>query len=512
MRQTLKGSKIQFEYLHFEYKVTYMTIVSESAGQKFPASETKRQFQALTSLEVSNYEKYVAQGSVPNSPHYMDLQRIQEYLPTYYTLNREMFCSLENNKSKQNLFIRMRQMFNEGIYDASMIYYTGAANRQGNWVIQSQEFGEEEISFKDIHDIWAKRTSKQKHLLLILDSNSSGSWVRDHAKSPLAAEISVVAAAKENQKAFESEVGGYLTHNLLKYLNKKALENVVETPQTPQFGGNYLICKKFTNIFVNLNSWADLSSIQKLEYMVMDFDNGTYIGHVAGGQKHHWGVFLWKNGPFKDCKYLGEFSNGKLHGRGMLIYTHGRLYEGEFSQNTHHGMAVETYPNKDRYVGQFERGYKNGRGTYYYANGEIYEGDFKDNKPHGTGVLKIPNGNSYSGSFANGKCNGRGKFMYKNGDVYEGEWRESMKHGRGTYFYNDGSQYDGEFYNGVRHGFGKHVSATNEVYEGTWENDLKSGDGVFRANGQTFMGEYNNGKIKQTTKFFSKTGTQKLQF
>jgi len=60
--------------------------------------------------------------------------------------------------------------------------------------------------------------------------------------------------------------------------------------------------------------------------MVIDHENGQYVGQVSNGQKNFWGVFVWTAGQFKDCMYMGEFVQNSLHGRGILFYNNGRIY------------------------------------------------------------------------------------------------------------------------------------------------------------------------------------------
>lgn len=512
-KQTMHGKKLFYDYLAYDYKASFTTIASIYSGKKYAQKEVQRVPQKLPDLEAQNYQNLKNQFPDFEGASVIDCQRIRQHFSQFYTLHKDILCSFENNKSLKNVLVNLRQMFNDQRFDASIVYYAGPANRQGNWVIESRESGDEEVPFKEIRELWNNRSSKQSHLALILDSNHSGKWIKElNALDPKIDSISIATACKDQEKAIESEIGGFYTHNLLKLLTKNSIENVIATPQTPQFGGDYLALKKFTNLFLKFNNWQELSEFQKSDFSLIDYENGTYLGHLLNGQKHFWGVFQWKKGVFEGCKYLGEFRGGKLNGKGILIYNNGRIYEGDFVNNTPDGKATETYPNKDKYVGQFSRGYKNGKGTYYYANGEVYEGKFVDNKPHGQGVLKMPNGSIYEGNFANGKCNGKGKFKYANGDVYEGDWQNSVKHGKGTYTYSNGSVYVGEFAYGLRHGFGKFSTPAGEVYEGNWEKDLKSGEGNFVANGQTFAGEWVRGQLAQTSKFFSKTGTQKIIF
>lgn len=67
--------------------------------------------------------------------------------------------------------------------------------------------------------------------------------------------------------------------------------------------------------------------------------------------------------------YQGECDDqGRHHGRGIMKYSDGSIFEGVFK----HGM-----PEK---------------GKFKYPNGNIYEGQLKDNKPHGQGIWKEQKG------------------------------------------------------------------------------------------------------------------------
>ena len=69
----------------------------------------------------------------------------------------------------------------------------------------------------------------------------------------------------------------------------------------------------------------------------------------------------------EECRYEGQYRNGKREGFGKFFMTNGDRYEGEF-QNNHY----------------------NGRGIYYWQNGLYYIGKFKDDKKEGFGILCSP--------------------------------------------------------------------------------------------------------------------------
>lgn len=64
-------------------------------------------------------------------------------------------------------------------------------------------------------------------------------------------------------------------------------------------------------------------------------------------------------------KYVGEWKNGKKHGKGICIYSGG----------------------EETYDGDWENGTWNGQGTHTYAGGlNFYKGGFKDGRRHGQGL------------------------------------------------------------------------------------------------------------------------------
>ena len=78
------------------------------------------------------------------------------------------------------------------------------------------------------------------------------------------------------------------------------------------------------------------------------------------GEKHGKGILYDVNGS---VEYEGDFVNGKMEGKGKLIYGDGSYYEGQFSDNK-----------------------RNGKGIIYSKNGDIiYEGDYVNNEQEGIG-------------------------------------------------------------------------------------------------------------------------------
>jgi S1-C subfamily serine protease len=127
-----------------------------------------------------------------------------------------------------------------------------------------------------------------------------------------------------------------------------------------------------------------------------------------------YGTYNYSSGS----KYVGEWKNGKMHGRGTyLAFTGSRKYVGEWKDNKMHGRGTYTWSNGLRYVGGFEDNVVRGGGTLTYTDGLKYVGEFQDdsmNKTNDPGLLSNPmlvstNGIKYlasgevAGTYWNGK-------------------------------------------------------------------------------------------------------------
>ena len=83
-----------------------------------------------------------------------------------------------------------------------------------------------------------------------------------------------------------------------------------------------------------------------------------------------------------------------------MYYTEGKLkkakdntpktmpfYYGEAKKKQPQGRGLMEYSNGDIYIGQWEMGKKNGMGKMVYENGDVYEGNWKDDRRMGEGTL-----------------------------------------------------------------------------------------------------------------------------
>ena len=166
-------------------------------------------------------------------------------------------------------------------------------------------------------------------------------------------------------------------------------------------------------------------------------DEGKCMTSCVNGK----GVMNYTDGS----TYTGEWKNGKRHGKGTLVYADGRKYEGPFENDCFHGKGTLTlsdgrtihglwrngeqitarFTNGDIFTGKWEdNGKFCGNGTVTLPNGDRYSGGFQDNKYHGQGVMSYADGSKYTGEFKNGKFNGKGAISFPDGTVIKSDWKD----------------------------------------------------------------------------------------
>ena len=181
-----------------------------------------------------------------------------------------------------------------------------------------------------------------------------------------------------------------------------------------------------------------------------------------------------KEQEFSDgSKYIGDFVNGKMSGKGKYIWKDGSYYEGDFVDGNFQGYGVRVYPSGSRYEGYWVNDLPSGKGKYTWVDGDYYEGDFLNDKFHGHGKYVYPSGAYYEGTYVNDKRTGKGKYTWDDGTYYEGDFLDGKYHGYGKKTSINGYIYEGEFQNNKRHGKGRRTSPTGKVREYYYENDKR---------------------------------------
>jgi hypothetical protein len=194
------------------------------------------------------------------------------------------------------------------------------------------------------------------------------------------------------------------------------------------------------------------------------------IGQWRYNQFTGWGRESRRNGEMLE----GRFTNGRVNGKGIFLTVKGNKYVGDFVNNKLHGKGKLTTKHIQ------------------------YSGEFKNNKMDGKGKMIFNNGHQYEGEFRDNEINGKGKFTWQNGDVYEGMMLRGKMNGYGKYTYAaNGQIFEGQFVNGVKRGDGKITYPSGKIYEGKFLNGVPQGQGVITENGKSVEVIFHNGKAHE---------------
>lgn len=262
------------------------------------------------------------------------------------------------------------------------------------------------------------------------------------------------------------------------------------------------------------------------------YESGAkYQGSFRKGKIHGDGILYFSNGN----KYIGNWINQYREGKGKLIFANGEVYKGNFKKSQFSGSGTMTFNNGDKYVGNWAEDIQNGEGKYYYEDGNRYEGTFKKGKLHGQGTMYYKDGSKYVGSWKKNYKDGEGKFQKSDGSTLIGLWlsgkyigkdgkdnnKESANedpiivstdsdvseknmrdcnnnycvNGNGFFNYSDGTKYVGEFENGMPQGQGTCFYANGDKYVGNWKKHAPHGEGImYYKNGRVLGANWVYGK------------------
>ena len=179
-------------------------------------------------------------------------------------------------------------------------------------------------------------------------------------------------------------------------------------------------------------------------------------------------------------RYAGDRDPAGLrHGKGRYEFPNpAYTYEGDFHHGRKHGVGTFTTPDGGRYVGEFVDDEITGRGERAWGDGRTYVGTFTLGEMNGEGRLTRPDGGSYDGGWRANRRHGRGVDTHgPTGDTYDGEWVDGKRHGVGVAVL-------------------RRSAGGEETYEGAWERDERHGEGRMenRSTGETYSGGWREGK------------------
>ncbi|PON29894.1 hypothetical protein TGAM01_v201260 [Trichoderma gamsii] len=174
------------------------------------------------------------------------------------------------------------------------------------------------------------------------------------------------------------------------------------------------------------------------------------------------------------------------HGRGILRYSDGSVYDGQWEHSNYSGSGK--YTSKDEeYVGSWVDGLKSGHGKLITSDGQIiYDGWFANDKRSGAGTLNyVQTGVSYTGQWSKDVPSGKGTWKWADGSWWESTWggsngKTASGSGRTRRLFANGDLYEGETTNHEMTGTGKVTLSSGEVYRGQVKNSKRHGQGSFK--------------------------------
>lgn len=163
-----------------KYDVQWMFIGSR-ANSNPNFLNTQKERETMPRKEREKYQKYRAIED-REMPILLDEQHcIKAFSSSFKSYQSLYFHNFLGNN--QQTFKRRIADFFKNQYTGSMIVFSGNAFPEtGTWHIESNdgEGGvlEETVSYDDVLEAWLGRDKKQRHLLIIIDANYSGHWLR----------------------------------------------------------------------------------------------------------------------------------------------------------------------------------------------------------------------------------------------------------------------------------------------------------------------------------------------
>ena len=175
------------------------------------------------------------------------------------------------------------------------------------------------------------------------------------------------------------------------------------------------------------------------------------------------------------------FKNGIANGITKFIIDKKKniIYEGEYENGFPKGYGLYSVENEGRYFeGIWDKQFL--MGIITYSDGTIYMGEFKNNKKEGIGKYRWPDGTLYFGEWKNDNMDGFCFIKYIDDRSYEGQMKNGLKEGYGEFTWKPTRKYIGNYSNDLKGGFGIYIWNINifRVYIGFWNQGRMEGVGV----------------------------------
>lgn len=204
-----------------------------------------------------------------------------------------------------------------------------------------------------------------------------------------------------------------------------------------------------------LSGWMSSQAQNLADILFGQHPQSDYMGqyNYNGKRKNGFGIQRFGNGDV----YIGDFSEGKISGRGMYIANE----EG-----------IEHVAQAKIYVGKWYNGKKEGNGVCYDAQGKVvFNGRFAKDKP--TTNLKAEDGRLfvteeadstiYIGEMLNGQKHGLGLTLDETGKIIFGSMKANVRQGISMVFFDADNWEVGRWNNGAFTAFNNSQTADSQL-------------------------------------------------
>lgn len=177
---------------------------------------------------------------------------------------------------------------------------------------------------------------------------------------------------------------------------------------------------------------------------------------------------------------LEEGGFQRAHGKGLLRFRDGSIYEGDFVDGLKHGRGVYWWATGHRFEGEWVHNQRH-RGTYTWPDGAWYEGTFRDSESHtepgDTGRrVDLTAGLVQKGSWNQGWLQGWASLRWEAGHLFCELDARSRRQGRCTTFCWNGCVLEATYVDDSRVGPASFLWPNGDRWEGRFDqHDVATG-------------------------------------
>ena len=205
--------------------------------------------------------------------------------------------------------------------------------------------------------------------------------------------------------------------------------------------------------YSNDGQWVEVSNTNCMVWNSFPKTNETvtWSGDIRDKKAFGNGTLQWFVDGKPTSKYEGEMRDGQQHGKGKGS-CYGTVWTGEWAEGHCVSNCVKKlFDSSSNYQGDHTNGIPHGVGVLIYSNGNSYKGQFEFGKKNGFGEEDLVGGGKYIGEYKNDLFHGEGTCYYKTGNIVSGTWSNSVLVSAGNYTAKNGEKFKVRMINGKYH-------------------------------------------------------------